>query len=148
MIRGLRTVIVIAAVVAVAGCAAPVPLQRAQIDAITRDAPPAAVEQALGKATPTAQFEFTASDNPFFVRHYMLQTGRRQEMTMVCTTFCFPVFYEVPVTVSYLLVQRLPSRAMHAWGTIEELSKDPEPSVSSIMPALKARLEVALKEKK
>ena len=67
---------------------------------------------------------------------------------MVCTTFCFPVVYDVPVTVSYLVVQRLPSRAMHAWGTVEELSKDPEPGVSSIMPALKARLEAALKEKK
>jgi hypothetical protein len=37
---------------------------------------------------------------------------------------------------------------MHAWGTIEALSKDPDPSVSSIMPALKVRLEAALAEKK
>lgn len=140
--------IIVALMATLAGCAATVPLQRGQLDAITRDSDAAAVEQTLGKATPTAQFEFTASDTPFLVRHYMLQTGSRQEMTVVCTTFCLPVFYQVPVTVPYLIVQRLPSRVMHAWGTIEELSKDPDARVSSIMPALKTRLEVALTEKK
>lgn len=139
---------IIAVLAMLVGCATTVPLQRGQIDAINRDATPDAVEQTLGRATPTAQFEFTANDNPFFVRHYLLQTGSRMESQTVCTDTCFPVFYSVPVTAQYLVVQRLPSRAMHAWGTIEELSKDAEPSVSSIMPALKARLEAALAEKK
>jgi hypothetical protein len=143
-----RRATIIAVFASLVGCATSVPLQRGQIDAISRDSLPAAVEQTLGRATPTAQFEFTANDNPLFVRHYLLQTGTRQEMSMVCTTFCFPVFYDVPVTVQYLVVQRLPSRAMHAWGTIEELSKDAEPGVSSIMPGLKARLEAVLAEKK
>lgn len=143
-----RKLTIIALVATLVGCATPVPLHRGQIDAISRDSPPAAVEQALGRATPTAQFEFIVNDNSFSVRHYLLQTGTRQEMTMMCTTFCFPVFYNVPVTAQYLVVQRLPSRAMHAWGTIEELSKDAEPGITSIMPALKVRLEAALAEKK
>lgn len=143
-----RRATIIAVLASLVGCATSVPLQRDQIAAISLDSPPAAVEQTLGRATPTAQFEFTANDNPFLVRHYLLQTGTRQQMTMACTTFCFPVFYDVPVTAQYLVVQRLPSRAMHAWGTIEELSKDPEPGVSSIMPVLKVRLEAALAEKK
>lgn len=130
------------------GCASSVPLYRGQIDAITRDSPPATVEQTLGKATPSAQFEFTANGNSYFVRHYALQTGTRQEMTMVCTPTCIPIFIHVPVTAPYLIVQRLPTRAMHAWGTIEELSKDADPSISSIMPALKVQLEAALAEKK
>lgn len=143
-----RRSIVIAAMVTLVGCSTSVPLQRSQVDALSRDALPVVVEQTLGRATPTAQFEFTANNNPFFVRHYLLQTGRRQESTMVCSTFCFPVVYDVPVTAPYLVVQRLPSREMHAWGTVEELSKDIDPDVSSMMPALKAQLEVALAEKK
>jgi hypothetical protein len=69
----------------------------------------------------------------------------------VCTTFCFPVMYDIPITTQYLLLQRLPSRALYAWGTIEELSKDTDPAVSAMMPALKVRLEEevkAAKEKK
>jgi uncharacterized membrane protein len=143
-----RSSIIIALVVSLGGCATSVPLQRSQVDAINRDLPPAGVEQTLGKATPTAKFEFTANGNPFFVRHYLLQTGTQQTTTTVCTTYCFPVPVSTPITAQYLVVQRLPSRDLHAWGTIEELSKDTEPSVSLIMPELKARLKVALAEKK
>ncbi len=143
-----RSLTIIAVLGMLVGCAAPLPLQRSQIDAISRDMSPEALEQTLGKTAPTAKFEFTANGNPYFVRHYLLQTGARQESIMVCTTFCFPVFVAVPVTTQYLVVQRHPSLAMHAWGTIEELSKDPDASVSSIMPELKARLALALAEKK
>lgn len=139
---------IVGLVLTLIGCANSVPLQRSQIDAITHDSPPATVEQTLGKATPNAQFEFTMNGNPYFVRHYTLQTGTRREMTVVCTPLCIPVPIDLPVTAPYLVVQRLPSRAIHAWGTIEELSKDTEPSISSIMPALKVQLEAALAEKK
>jgi hypothetical protein len=30
---------------------------------------------------------------------------------------------------------------LHAWGTLEQLSKDSDTSISSIMPTLKARME-------
>lgn len=144
----LHRVLGLAALLALAGCATTVPLQRGQVDALTRESAPAVVEQALGKATPTAAFELTAEGNPHFVRRYLLQTGARQEMTMVCTTFCFPVFFDVPIMMDYVLVQRLPSKAMHAWGSVEELSKDQDAAVSNMMPALKARLEIIDAQKK
>ncbi len=130
------------------GCASSVPLYRGQIDTITTNSSPDTVEKTLGVATPSAQFVLTVNDNSYFVRHYALQTGTRQDMTMVCTPVCIPIFINVPITAPYLIVQRLPTRAMHAWGTIEELSKDTEPSISSIMPTLKIQLEAALAEKK
>jgi hypothetical protein len=136
------------AVALLAGCATVVPLQRDQAGALTRNAEAAEVDRALGKATPVAQFDFEANGKPFFARHYNLQTGMRQEMTMVCTTFCFPVSYTIPVTAEYVVVQRLPSRSLHAWGTLEELSKDPDPEISGIMPALKARYETEKQKKK
>lgn len=144
----LRSSTITGLVLTLVGCANSTPLHRNQVDALTRDSSPVTVEQTLGKATASAQFEFTVNDNLYFVRHYALQTGTHQETTTVCTTICVPIIIDVPVTAPYLVVQRLPSRAMHAWGTIEELSKDPEPSISSIMPTLKLQLEVALARKK
>lgn len=146
-----RSTAVIAASVVLSlltGCATTVPLQRGQVDAISRDTRPDAVDQMLGKATPTAEFDFPSDAATLRVRHYLLQTGSRQEMSMVCTPACFPVFYAVPVTAPYLVMQRLPSHELYAWGTLEELSKDPDPAVSSIMPGVKARLSQALQEKK
>ena len=145
MLRMLGTA---GAVALLAGCATVVPLQREQAGALTRNADAAEVDRAVGKAPPVAQFDFQAGGKPFHARHYNLQTGMREEMTMVCTTFCFPVSYAVPVTAEYVVVQRLPARALHAWGTLEELSKDPDPEVSGIMPALKARYEAEKQKKK
>jgi len=93
-----RWVPIIAVLATLVGCATTVPLQRGQIDAIRSDSAPATVEQALGRATPTAQFEFAANGNVFFVRQYLLQIGSRQELTLLCTPICTPVFYSVPVT--------------------------------------------------
>ncbi len=142
-----RRLVSTAVAVVLVGCASTVPLQRGQIDSINRDSSPSAVNEALGRATSKAEFELTANGESFAIRHYLLQTGMRQEMTMVCTNFCMPIFYSVPVTADYVVVQRLPSRAMHAWGTIEELSKDQDSTVSSIMPALKSKLEAVTAEK-
>lgn len=143
-----RKSIVIAALATLVGCSPAIPLQRKQVDALSRETLPAAVEQTLGRATPTAQFEFIANGNSFLVRHYLLQTGLKKLPIMMCTPSCFTLIRDEPITTQYLVVQRLPSRAMHAWGTVEELSKDADPGISSMMPALKARLEVALTEKK
>ncbi|MBI5259074.1 MAG: hypothetical protein HY855_21395 [Burkholderiales bacterium] len=127
-------------------CAAPVPLQRAQAGALSRDSAPGDVERILGNASVVAQAEFAVDDKPFLARHYRLLTGSRQQMTMVCTPVCIPIFVTVPVTTDYAVIQRLPSKALHAWGTLEELSKDPDAAVSSIMPTVKARLEEAKKK--
>lgn len=131
----------VAAILALAGCASTVPLQRGQLNSLSRESEPVAVEQALGKATPTAQFEVTAEGKPYFIRRYLLQTGSRQEMTVMCTPMCIPISYDVPIMTQYLVVQRLPARTMHAWGSVEELSKDQDPDVSGMMPMVKARLE-------
>jgi hypothetical protein len=148
MKRSMRVLAAAAVALALAGCATPVALQRDQVGQIRRDASPEEVDRVLGKATVTAQFEFDAQGGKYFARHFNLQTGRRAEQTMVCTTFCFPVYYDVPIMSEYVVIQRLPARAIHAWGTLEELSKDPDPQVSALMPAVKQRYGEELKNKK
>lgn len=131
------------------GCASTIPLQNAQIDKITRDSPPAEVDQTIGKATAIAEFEWATNEQRYWVRHFQLQTGERLEVAMACTAYgCTPFTYAVAVTAPYLVIQNLPSRTMHAWGTIESLSKDPDPRISAIMPALKVKLEAVMQEKK
>lgn len=129
------------------GCASNVPLQRGQIDALTRDTRPADVEQILGKATPIAQTDVQAGDRHYNARRYQLQTGSRQDMTMVCTPICIAIPITVPVMVEYVLIQRMPGKELLAWGTPEELSKDADSEVSSLMPTVKQRLEAAASKK-
>ncbi len=124
-----------------AGCASRVPLQQAQIAGISRDTSSSTLERIVGNASVAAKSEVEVSGIKYFARSYNLQTGTRSEMTMMCTPVCLPIFVPVPVLTQYVIVQRLPSMDLHAWGTIEELSKDPDSSISSIMPAVKARLE-------
>ena len=124
-----------------AGCAARVPLQQAQIAGISRDTSSPALEKILGNATITARTEVDAGGTRYLARSYNLQTGTRSEMTMICTPACMPIFVPVPVLTQYVVVQRLPAMSMHAWGTLEALSKDPDTSISAIMPTVKARLE-------
>lgn len=137
----------LACAVAITGCAGMVPLQRAQVAAISRDTAPAELDRVLAQATAVAQVEFQEGGKAYMARHYHLQTGSRQEMTMVCTPTCVPIFIQVPVTERYVVIQNLPARSVHAWGTLEELSKDADPAVSSLMPALKQRLTEAEKKK-
>ena len=94
-----------------------------------------------------AQVEFQEGGNAYLARHYHLQTGTRQDMTMVCTPTCVPIFIQVPVTERYVVIQNLPARSVFAWGTLEELSKDADPAVSSLMPGVKQRLTEAEKKK-
>lgn len=126
-----------------AGCSTPVHLQQAQIGGLGRDSAPAEVDRVLGNATLVARSEFTADGQGFLARQYRLQTGTNQEMTMVCSPACIPIFVQVPITADYFIIQRMPSLAMHAWGTPEQLSKDPNEAISSIMPTVKARLNEA-----
>ena len=137
---------IVAACAVLAGCAAPVHLQRAQIGSLDRTSSPSDVDRILGDATVVAQAEVSAEQRTFLARQFRLLTGSRSEMTMVCTPTCIPIFLNVPVTSDYVVIQRLPSKDMHAWGTLEELSKDPDPGVSGIMPALKMRLMESLKK--
>lgn len=131
-----------------AGCAGTVPLQQTQVGDITRESTPAQLEQALGKATVLAEYDFADGDRQFHARHYQLQTGSQQQMTMVCTPTCIPIFITVPVLTDYVVIQHLPGRAVHAWGTLESLSKDPDPQISALMPRVKQRLAETLAAKK
>jgi hypothetical protein len=133
--------------VLLAACAQSVPLQRAQIDSLARDTKASDVDRVLAGATVVAQSEIVDNEKAFLARHYRLVTGSRQEMTMVCTPNCFPIFITVPVTADYVVIQRLPLKELHAWGTLEELSKDADPAVSSLMPAVKERFSESRKKK-
>ncbi|WP_372717584.1 hypothetical protein [Immundisolibacter sp.] len=142
--RGILLLLVCNGLVA---CAPSVPLQRAQINSISRDSTPADLDRVLANATIIAQYEFVENEQAYFARHYSLHTGSRQEMSMVCTPTCIPIFVPVSITTDYVVIQRMPSKAIHAWGTLEELSKDPDSEVSSIMPVVKRLLEDARKKK-
>jgi hypothetical protein len=128
------------------GCASSVPLQRGQIDALSRDTRPSELEQILGQATATSQTEVQSGEQHYSARRYSLQTGSRQDMTMVCTPMCIPIMITVPVMVEYVVIQRLPGRELLAWGTPEELSKDADIEVSALMPMVKQRLEAAARK--
>lgn len=145
MFKSPMTVIARAAVLTtlliLQGCATPtIPLQRVQTNNLSRESQPQDVEAAIGKSTPTAQFEMVDKSITYGVRQFNLQTGMRTEMTMLCTPTCIPYMIPVPVMTQYLIIQRLPQRSLLASGTLEELSKDPDPTVSDLMPAVKQRL--------
>ena len=126
-----------------AGCANRVPLRQAQIDSIGRDTSPADLNRVLGEATVVAQAEVQDGADRFLARAFHLQTGTRQEMTMVCTPTCIPIFITVPVLADYVVLQTLPAMGLLAWGTPEALSKDADERVSRLMPEVKTRLEAA-----
>jgi hypothetical protein len=137
----------IALIATLAGCAPAVPLQRSQIAAITHNTQSAELEQILAGATIAQRFELDANNLKYYVRQYDLQTGTKQEMTMICSPNCIPIFYSVPVTSEFIVLQNLQDKKILAWGTIEELSKDPDSNISSVMPNLKQTLAEIKKKK-
>jgi hypothetical protein len=128
------------------GCASSIPLQRGQIDTLSRDTRPNELEQILGQATATSQTDVQSGGQQYSARRYNLQTGTRQDMTMVCTPLCIPIMITVPVMVEYVVIQRMPGKELLAWGTPEQLSKDANAEVSALMPVVKQRLEAAGKK--
>lgn len=129
-------------------CAGVVPLQRAQTAILHKEATPAEVASLVGNATVTTNHIFTSQGQSWDARHYNLQTGSTQQMTMVCAPTCMPIFITVPVIDSYVLVFDSPARRLFAWGTLEELSRSPDESVSAIMPDLKQSHALAIQAKK
>lgn len=147
----------LAAAVAIAGCAGHVPLQRGQVAALDRDTSPVELERILAGATVEASTAIETDGQAYVARQYRLLTAVRQEWRTTMTPVCFSggvgqtictqqirqVPVRVPVTAEFVVIQRSPSGALHAWGTLEALSKDPDPAVSDLMPALKAKLREA-----
>jgi hypothetical protein len=139
--------LLVSLVVLISACASSVPLQRAQVGAITRGSDPADVDRTLAGSTPLASYELNVNGKSYLARHFNLLTGTRQEMTMICTPTCIASPITVPITAQYVVLQNLPARSMHAWGTLEELSKDADPEVSAMMPTVKKRFEEEMKKK-
>jgi len=124
----------------VGGCASYIPLQRQQTAQITRGASQAQVDQALGNATVLLSHQFSANGQQYLAKHYDLQTGTRREMIPRCPSRrrgCMPAFIDMPIIDSYVVVFEANTNQVFAWGMVEELSRSPDDSVSSIMPALK-----------
>lgn len=136
------------AILALTACAPVVPLQRDQTASFSKGATMSQVSGSLGKATLTIAHEFDSRGNHFLANHYDLQTGTRQQMSMVCTPTCIAYPIYVPVTAPYVMVYEGADRHLLAWGMLEELSRSPDESVSSIMPDLKASYERELAKKK
>lgn len=123
-----------------AGCAGYMPLQRTQTALLSQGSSEAQVQAIIGKATLLAGHEFSVDGQRYLARHYDLQTGTRQQMSMRCNRRrgCVPMYYDLPITDAYVVVYRQPAQQLYAWGTLEELSRSPDDAVSRIMPALKA----------
>lgn len=143
-----RSLLILIFVGAIIGCAPSVPLQRAQVAVISREIPPAQLDSVLANATIQAQFEFKFNEVDYIARHYDLLVGTRQDMTMICSPVCIAIPISVPVTTQYVVIQSLPDKHIYAWGTLEELSKDSESDISSIMPVVKQHLAEAQQRKK
>lgn len=129
-------------------CAGVVPLQRSQTAALVKGASPADVDAYAGKASVIVSHTFSSQGQAWDARHYNLQTGSTQQMTMVCAPTCMPIFITVPVVDSYVMVFDSPARRLFAWGTLEELSRNPDETVSAIMPDLKTSYYQALQAQK
>lgn len=128
-------------------CAIPVALQQNQLSTLSKETTPTQLDEQLGKATVRKQVEFSANDQDYLSRLYLLQVGSRTQMNVMCTPACFAYPTTVPVYNEYLIIQTLPSKALFAWGTPEELSKAADPAVSAIMPLLKQKLKEKTEKK-
>lgn len=129
------------------GCAGNIPLKRDQIGRISAETSPAELTTILGKATASADYDFKSHDQDYHARHYLLQTGTTQTTAVVCTPACIPILIDTPVFEQYVLVQAQPSLKLVGWGTIEELGKNPDERVSSLIPDLKKAHEQVTKKK-
>ncbi len=136
------------AVLSLVACAPAVPLQRDQTASFAKGASLNDVAKTLGKATINLSHEFDAKGKHYLANHYDLQTGARQEMAMVCSPTCIAYPIYVPVTAPYVMVYEGGTQNLIAWGTVEELSRSPDETISAIMPDLKASYDAELAKKK
>jgi hypothetical protein len=138
--RGRHLLAVVVTFIAT-GCASNVPLQRGQTAVLKAGAPATEVMPALGNASVQITHTFDIEGRVFSAHHYALQTGSTQQMTMVCSPACFPVFYTVPVTQPYVVVFEGTPPRLFAFGMVEELSRSPDTDIARIMPVLKESAE-------
>lgn len=140
--------LIILLIIALTACAPVVPLQRDQTATFSKGTTLPDVANSLGKATITLAHEFDVNGRHFLANHYDLQTGTTQQMTVMCTPTCVAYPITVPVTAPYVMIYEGHDKVLIAWGTVEELSRSPDESISSIMPELKASYDYNLSKKK
>ncbi len=131
-----------------AGCAGAPPLVRGQTDLLVLGDTDASVAAKFGKSLADISHRFSNTGRNYRADHYRLQTGSTQSGTVVCTPTCIYVPITVPVFTPYVVVYAVPENRVIAFGTIEELSKSPDDTVSGFMPSLKLSLEKAMLDRK
>lgn len=144
----LKIIASLMVVLLVAGCVATVPLQRSQIDSFRTGDSAVSLQEKIGKSTPTLEHAFEHAGVPYMARHFNLQTGTQQSGTVVCTPVCMYIPIIVPIYTPFVIVYGDGGRVVRAYGTLEELSKSHDETISAFMPALKAGMEKARAEKK
>lgn len=134
----LRWCVLAAVMAMLCACAGRQPLQRSQTMSISRGLPSTEAGRVLGNATLLSSQVFSSQGQQYRADHYDLQTGTRQQVFTHCPSrrrACVPVIQSIPITDWYVVVYH--ADRVYAWGTVEELSRSPDDSVSSIMPDLK-----------
>lgn len=127
-----------------AGCVSAPPLSRTQLNAVQRGDTLAAVRQNIKPESVNLEYRFSANDRDYLAQHYRVETGITESTTVVCTPGCFPVPIIIPIFTPYVIVYEAdPPQRVLSYGTIEELSKNPDDAVSSVMPSLKLAMEKA-----
>ncbi|ROH88414.1 hypothetical protein ED236_02880 [Pseudomethylobacillus aquaticus] len=135
----IKRTVVLASLLMV-GCAGYLPLQRYQTAEIRKQDTIADVERKINGASVQASHQFSVGDQYYLAKHYDLQIGVQQQVFYRCRPYfgCSPIVHHFPVTAPYVLIYREPGGEVVGWGTLEELSKNPDDRISDLMPALKA----------
>lgn len=144
----LRKLILASIILTLVACAPAVPLQRADTANLSKGASASEVTRSVGKSTVVISHEFDANGKRYLANHYNLQTGTRTEMGMICSPTCIAYPIYIPILVPYVTIYEGEPKLLMAWGTLEELSRSPDESVSSIMSPLKASFEAEVAKKK
>jgi hypothetical protein len=139
-VRPLLTLASLAAALLLSACASTVPLSRNQLATLSAESRPAEVEAAIGQSTPKHTFTLDTPAGPMAVRVFNLLIGSRSQMMTVCTPNCMLIPTQVPVTTDFVIVQQADSKALRAWGTLEEIGKDADPRVSALAAPIRERV--------
>eukprot|EP01136_Pigoraptor_vietnamica_P003581 Opistho-1_new@32995 len=99
-----RTMGALLVALALSGCAGTIALQRPQTAGLTKGTSASEAERLIDKASVLLSHDFETGGKRYTARHYVLQTGTRQDMMVVCTPTCMSIPVTVPVTAPYVVV--------------------------------------------
>ncbi len=118
-------------------CGTIIPLQPSEIAHINHDISTTELDKILPKNKVAFDYQLPANGQYYWVRHAILKTGQIQKPVFVCAPTCVTLFVPVSTTVQYVVIQEAPSGKVFAFGTLDELDKDPDNRISSIMPSIR-----------